>query len=63
MIVDKPGRYELTERFTTRGAFSIATIMPGVIIEITQVDRLNHKVIGPMLEDWTHWELPVEDVE
>jgi hypothetical protein len=62
MIVAQPGKYRLTKDFVTRGSYSVGTIPAGTVIEITQVDRMGNQVIGPDLEDWTYWEMPVEAV-
>lgn len=63
MIVKKPGKYKLTEDWASRGSISIAHFAAGVIIEITQIDLKNRKVIGPRLKDWSRWDLPVEKIE
>ena len=58
MQITKPGKYKLTERYSTRGSRSIKQFPAGVVIEITQVDLDGHKVIGPQLEDWEYYEIP-----
>jgi hypothetical protein len=46
--------------YAYRGSISITIIPQGSIITIAQVDLENHKVIGPYLSDWHHWDMPVE---
>ena len=59
MIVNEPGKYKLTQDWTTRSSTSIRQVPAGTILEITQVDKTYHKVIGPALLDWMHWDIPV----
>jgi len=62
MIIDRRGKYRLTEDFSDRGSQSIAHLPAGYKIEITQIDTRYRKVWGPQLSDWTHWDMPVERV-
>lgn len=62
MIVDKKGKYVLTEDWQNRGTISTGTLPKGTILNITQVDKAHKKVISDELRDWTRWELPVEPV-
>lgn len=63
MIISKPGNYKAIEDIKTRGTISIGTIPKGTIIEITAVDPIYHKVIGPNLFDWHYWNMPVVPIE
>lgn len=63
MIIDKIGKYKLIEDIRTRNSSSIGTLKKGTILDITQIDKNFHKVIGESLMDWTYWDLPVEPVE
>jgi len=63
MIVNEIGRYRLTEDWSSRGSISIAQMEAGTIIEITQVDKAGRKVIGPALQDWTTWDMPVVKID
>lgn len=63
MIVKKPGRYKMTKKFYVRNTVSCGTIPKGTIIEITQIDNLARKIIGPELMDWTRWDMPVIEIE
>jgi hypothetical protein len=62
MIIAKPGNYRTVKPITTRNAASIGTIPGGTVLKITSVDYEAHKVIGPELFDWIHWDLPVESI-
>ena len=62
MIITKPGKYRLLEDITNRSPISISIISKGEIIEVTQVDDIYHKVIGPPLFDWHRWDMPVEEM-
>lgn len=62
MKITKTGHYRLTRDFKTRGTISIGTIPSGTVIEITQIDDRNNKVIGPSLHDWTYNDMPVEPI-
>ena len=59
MIIKKTGRYKLIKNWSSRGPRSILNLQKGDTIEITQIDERGHKVIGPDLEDWAAWDLPV----
>lgn len=61
MRIEKIGKYRVMIPITTRNSCAICQIGIGSIIEITRVDYLYEKVIGPELLDWIHWELPVEE--
>jgi hypothetical protein len=63
MIINEIGKYKLVEDFTTRNAFSIATLKAGTELNITQIDNQYHKVIGEPLMDWTYWDIPVIGVD
>jgi len=63
MIITEKGKYRTLKEFTDRGPISIGTVLADRIIEITQIDKNNHKVIGPQLSDWIYWDLPVEKVD
>lgn len=63
MIVTKKGKYKVLKDFNTRSAISIGTVSKDSIIQITQVDDMAHRVIGPELFDWMPNELPVEKVK
>ncbi len=62
MRITKPGKYYLTAPLTTRATWSIKTLPAGTIIEIVQVDKECHKVIGPSLLDWIPDEILCEPV-
>lgn len=62
MKITEPGRYRLTADMVNRGSSSVGTLRTGTEIRITQVDRETHQVIGPMLADWTWYDLPVERI-
>ncbi len=62
MEIQEKGHYRLLKDFSMRGVNCVGTVPAGKIIEITQIDRQYHKVIGPDFYDWTHWEMPVEKV-
>jgi hypothetical protein len=63
MIVTKKGKYKLLKDFVTIGSFSTGTIPKNTVIEITQIDLNNNKIIGTEFFDWTYWDLPVEEIE
>jgi hypothetical protein len=63
MIVTKKGKYRFLKDFVTRGSFSTGTIPKNTVIEITQIDLTNNKVIGPEFFDWAYWDLPVEEIK
>jgi hypothetical protein len=58
MIIEKPGKYRLTERWSCRGSREIQHFSPGTVIEIKQVHE--HQMIGPQLCDWAYYEMPAE---
>ena len=60
MVITQIGKYRLTKDYRCRTSNSIGTLRQGSIIEITQIDPAYHKVIGPELEDWQYWDLPVK---
>lgn len=62
MIIDKPGKYRTLSDITVRSSYCISVIKAGYIIKITQIDKQNHKIIGPDIYDWIHWDIPVEPV-
>lgn len=62
MIVRKTGKYKFIEDFQTRTSISSAIIPAGAILEVKQVDEYYRKVFGKPLLDWTHWDLPVEEL-
>jgi len=62
MHIEKPGKYRLTEDFSTRGQISISRLSKGRILTITQIDAMHDRVIGLELEDWTRNDLPVEPI-
>ena len=62
MKITAPGRYILTRDFGFRGPLTIVNFPAGTTLQITQVDPVNNKVIGPDLPDWASFELPVEPV-
>ncbi len=63
MNVKQCGQYRLLRDFWARGASSCVALPKGTTIEVTQVDNINRKIVGPKLPDWIHWDLPVEEVE
>ena len=63
MIVTEKGKYELTDNYWDRGTTCAGTIPKGTVIEITQIDIRNHKVISPAFSDWHYWDLPVRKIE
>jgi hypothetical protein len=60
MIVTEKGKYVLLKDIKTSNAISIATIKKGTVLNITQIDNRNRKVIGEELLDWKHNNLPVK---
>lgn len=58
MIIDVPGKYVMTENRSFRGPISIETWPKGMVFEVTQIDKNNHKVIGPNFPDWIYWDIP-----
>ncbi|AOQ23043.1 hypothetical protein MTAT_26540 [Moorella thermoacetica] len=62
MIITRKGHYRLLEDIKVRNSITIGTLPKGTAIEITQVDNVKQKVIGEQLLDWTHWDLPVENI-
>ena len=63
MIVTEKGKYKLLKDFKVRNSIEIGTLEEGDVLEITQIDELTNKVIGPELMDWANNELPVEKIE
>ncbi len=64
MIVNKKGKYKLLKDYSVRLTNGIYGLSAGIIINITQIDRGGHKVIGfPLIRDWVNWDMPVEPVE
>ena len=59
MIIKKIGRYKLTKDFYIRNTISCSTFPKGRVIQITQIDTMGQKVIGPLLFDWVNWDMPV----
>jgi len=62
MIVKETGKYRLLKEFIVRTSFSTGTLPKGTEINITQIDDVYHKVIGPELKDWRYWDIPVEPI-
>lgn len=62
MIIKEIGKYKLLSDIVIRNCISIETIPKGTVLEIIQIDKEFHKVFGPGLSDWIHWDLPVEKV-
>ena len=62
MIIKAPGKYRLLCDWSSRGSMSIRHFMEGRVIEIRQIDEQCHKVLGPDLEDWIYWDMPVEPI-
>ncbi len=60
MIIKETGKYCLLKDFSTRTPFSTGTLSKGTVIDITQIDDVYHKVIGPQLKDWRFWDMPVK---
>ncbi len=63
MIITEKGKYKVLKDLKIRNTTSIGTLTEGSIIEITQVDEMTNKVIGPMLWDWMYHDLPLEKIE
>ena len=63
MIINKCGKYRLLSKLCISNGWSSVLLKEGKIFEITQVDTVRHKVIGPEFEDWTHWDIDAEPVE
>ena len=63
MIVTEKGKYKLLKDFKVRNSIATGTLEEGDVLEITQIDELTNKVIGPELMDWANNELPVEKIE
>jgi len=63
MVINKVGRYRLLKDFSVRTPFSTGVLPKGEVINVTQIDDVYHKVIGPELKDWRHWDMPVESLE
>ena len=63
MIISKIGKYKLLKPLTTRGSFSIGTFPKDSIIEITQIDKDAHKVIGLGFEDWRDWDIDAKPLK
>ena len=62
MIVDKIGKYELLEDIGTLNQWRSTRIKKGTIINIVQIDDVNHNVVIRELGEWKHWKLPVKAV-
>lgn len=60
MVVNKKGKYKVVKDIHVRTSHSTYTITAGKIIYITQIDEIYKQVIGPEIEDWTYWELPIK---
>ena len=60
MIVKEKGRYRVLKDLTVRMSISVYFIEKNTVLNITQIDEKNEKVIGSNLPDWVAWELPVE---
>lgn len=63
MIITEKGKYKALQNFKIRNSVKIGTMPKGTVFEITQVDNLGHKVIGPELFDWMPCDLPVKKVD
>ena len=63
MEISEKGKYKVLKTFKTRGVRSITEIPKNSIINITQIDEDNEKVIGPELLDWIYYDLPVEKLD
>ncbi len=60
MEVKEKGFYRFTKDWYNRGSMSVTTERKGSVIEITQVDKINRKVISKaFLNGWVSWDLPV----
>lgn len=62
MIVNEKGKYKLLKSIKTSNNFSVATLPKGTTVNITQIDKKTHKVIGNLFMDWIYWDLPVEKI-
>ena len=60
MVITRTGRYQLLEDYYCRTSSSIGMLSKGAVIHVTQIDQEYHKIIGPELEDWQYWDLPVK---
>ena len=61
MIVTTAGKYTLLKDIYLRTSAGIKTLRKGTVINVDQVDQDYHKVIGPELEDWQFWDLPLKE--
>ena len=62
MIIKKVGRYEFIDSWKERVAYAIYSFSKGDILNITQIDKGYHKIIGDELHDWHYWDLPVKEL-
>jgi len=62
MLVQETGKYKLIEDYKVRTMYSIYNFGKDTIINITQIDKKNKKVIGPEISDWVRWDMPVEKI-
>lgn len=60
MIITTPGKYRLTQDWSSRNAASICHIPKGTIIEVTQIDHVYGKVMVKQFLDWEHNCIPCE---
>ncbi len=63
MIVNKKGKYKLLSDYSIHQLMTIVNFKVGTILDITQIDKKNKHVLGPELNDWVGWDMPVEPVE
>jgi hypothetical protein len=63
MKITEPGYYRLLERWSSRGARSIAHFPAGTVLHVTQISPDYRQVIGPEFEDWAPDEIPAEKIE
>jgi len=61
MKITKTGFYQLTEDLFIRNPTGCGSLPTGTVIQITQIDNMYNKVIGPDLMDWMYNDLPVEE--
>ena len=58
MKIEKVGRYKLTKDISLRGTISIETWSKGKEFQVTQIDKMYNKVIGPDFPDWKYNDIP-----
>jgi hypothetical protein len=63
MIIEKKGKYVLTERYSVMGSGQMQHFFPGKVFNVTLIDRNSHRFYAKEFSNWVPWEVPADEVE